>query len=126
MATSTVLGVQRLIAKLRLERGKVRRWETLYGEVSYGNKDVYYAIYVHEDRFARHPVGQAKYLEEPARVEARNIGGAVNRATRRTGDLADGLLAGARYLLEVSQPYVPVDTGALKASGTATLVRSRP
>lgn len=28
-----------------------------------------YAIYVHENLMAKHPVGQAKYLEQPARTE---------------------------------------------------------
>ena len=33
--------------------------------LGYGNSSVGYAVYVHENLMARHPVGKAKFLEDP-------------------------------------------------------------
>lgn len=43
------------------------RWEgnTVVVDMAYGGGPVDYALYVHEDLEAHHPVGQAKYLEQP-------------------------------------------------------------
>lgn len=46
----------------------------------------FYAIYVHENVGANFKVGQAKFLEEPAREMARELGGVV-RASMQGGDL---------------------------------------
>lgn len=49
--------------------------------------DVGYAVYVHEDLTARHPVGQAKYLEQPL--------------TERREDFSERLAAKIRHELAV-------------------------
>ena len=58
--------------------------------LGFGNNSVAYAVYVHENLTARHPVGEAKYLERPlleavrgmdARLAA-DIRGEVERAAR--------------------------------------------
>lgn len=75
-----------------------------------------YAIYVHENLEAKHPVGQAKYLEEPARVHAAEIGRIVREAFAKGASLAHALLLGGLRIQRESQLLVPVDTGALKGS----------
>lgn len=50
----------------------VREGDVLTGVLSYGGvagsgTDVGYAVYVHENLEAHHPVGQAKFLEQPVR-----------------------------------------------------------
>lgn len=76
-----------------------------------------YAIYVHEDLEAFHPVGQAKFLEEPARRNASTIAGLIRKAVASGSTLAQGLALAGGYLLTISRPYVPVDTGFLRSSG---------
>lgn len=77
-----------------------------------------YALKVHEDLEAHHRPGkQAKYLEEPARTQSTQIAQVIRATYKRTRDRVASLLAGALYLLRASQAIVPVDTGALRASG---------
>lgn len=45
--------------------------------------DVSYAIYVHEDLSARHPVGQAKFLEKATRDSAGDVEKIVGAAVKR-------------------------------------------
>ncbi len=80
-----------------------------------------YALYVHEDLTANHPVGQAKFLEEPARTQADEIGRVIRTAMKRGASLAQSLLLGGLHLQRESQKLVPVDTGALKGSAFTRL-----
>lgn len=75
-----------------------------------------YAVYVHERLDVHHPVGQAKFLEQPAREKAGEIGRIIRETYRRTKDLVLSLTAGGLFLQRESQKLVPVDTGALRAS----------
>lgn len=75
-----------------------------------------YAVYVHENLEARHPVGQAKYLEEPARRLAPEIARVVREAMRRGATLEEALLLGGLRLQAESQRLCPVDRGFLRAS----------
>jgi len=75
-----------------------------------------YAIYVHENLEAHHPVGQAKYLEQPARALQRELGEIVVKAFKSTKNLEMALLVAGLRLQRASQELVPVDTGALKNS----------
>lgn len=75
-----------------------------------------YSIYVHEDLTKNHEIGQAKFLEQPARQLRREIGQAVVTVTQKTGSLKSGLIAGGELLKTASQALVPVDTGALHDS----------
>lgn len=81
-----------------------------------GTEEVDYAIYVHEDLEARHPTGQAKFLEEaPYSVE--ELAEIVSDSLKEGDSLLDGLEKAGKLVLERSQPLVPQDTGALAESG---------
>jgi hypothetical protein len=43
--------------------GPIRRWRQIYTEIVAGGPAAPYAIYVHEDPDAFHPVGQWKFIE---------------------------------------------------------------
>lgn len=75
-----------------------------------------YAIHVHENLHSRHPVGQAKYLEQPAR-ELQGVLGKVVVATMVQGNtLEQGLVNAGLRLQREAQKLTPIDTGALRAS----------
>lgn len=77
-----------------------------------------YAIYVHEDMQSMHTVGNAKFLEAPAR-ELSNSGqlqGIIERAYKNGASLQDALAVGALRIQRESQLQVPIDTGNLRAS----------
>ena len=76
-----------------------------------------YAIWVHELTHLNHKVGQAKFLEQPMRQYHREILDIVARKVGNHRSLDDALFAAGQFLLSKSQEIVPVDTGALKASG---------
>jgi hypothetical protein len=76
-----------------------------------------YALYVHEDLSKVHPVGQAKFLEEPARTKALDLATTVNQTLRNGKTIDEALLAAANQLLGFAKALVPVDTGFLRDSG---------
>lgn len=80
-----------------------------------------YAIYVHEDTQARHSVGQAKYLESPARQYASDLGTIASKITAATRSMEKGLLAAGLRLQREAQQLTPVDTGNLKNSAYTAL-----
>lgn len=105
-------GVERVVEALRHHGKKHRnvRFAVVYSDPK--------AIYVHENLQARHTVGQAKFLEQPARTQGNTIAAACRQAMKpKDATLEDGLRASAEKLLALSLPLVPVDTGFLKASG---------
>ncbi len=75
-----------------------------------------YAIHVHEDLEAFHRVGQAKYLEQPAREMEQELGQIVRDQIKAGRTLTQALLIAGLTLQRASQKLVPVDTGALKGS----------
>lgn len=75
-----------------------------------------YAIHVHENLEAYHPVGQAKYLEQPARELSSELGQLVKTLMRQGVAMVTALLLAGLRLQRASQELVPVDTGALKNS----------
>lgn len=77
---------------------------------------VNYAIYVHENMEASHPIGQAKFLERPAREHAKEIGRIVRTAMKRGVDLVTALVLGGLRLQRESQLLTPLDTSALRNS----------
>ena len=81
-----------------------------------------YALAVHENLEAHHAPGkQAKYLEQPAKELAKELGEITRKVYTKTGSLEKGLLVAGLRLQRASQELVPVDTSALKASAfTAT------
>jgi len=76
-----------------------------------------YGIFVHERLDVHHPTGQAKFLEQPARQKTREMAAATALAWRAGRTWPEAIRAAAEVLLEASQELVPVDTGALRASG---------
>lgn len=77
-----------------------------------------YALYVHENLQSAHPVGQAKFLEQPAR-ELSNSGrlqDIIEKAYKNGASLQDSLVLGALRIQRDSQQLVPIDTGNLKGS----------
>jgi len=88
-------------------------------DVGYGKE---YATVQHETQWFYHdPPQQWKYLEQPAREFKHAIQTEITRVTKQTHQLKKGLMAGGRLLLMESKKIVPVETGALKASGFVAL-----
>lgn len=75
-----------------------------------------YAIHVHEDLKAFHRVGQAKFLEQPARELSGEIASVTKTAVERGATLEQGLVLAGLRLQRAAQKLVPVDTGNLKNS----------
>ena len=75
-----------------------------------------YALFVHENLQARHPVGQAKFLESPARRYASQLAGIVRTAVSRGVGVLVGLKMAGLKLMQAAQLLTPVDTSALKPS----------
>lgn len=75
-----------------------------------------YGIYVHEDMNARHPIGKAKFLEDPARRMAKELGQQIGQSMKRKVPAVNALVLAGLRLQKASQKEVPVDTSALKAS----------
>lgn len=75
-----------------------------------------YALIVHEDLEAHHDNGQAKFLEQPARVNATTYGKRIAAEVKSKKTMRQALMTGATQLKRDSQALCPVDTGVLKAS----------
>jgi hypothetical protein len=75
-----------------------------------------YAIFVHENMTAHHPVGQAKFLEQPARTMQDELKKIIRDAMKNGADLGKALLMAGLRLQRESQKLCPVETGALRAS----------
>ena len=75
-----------------------------------------YAIYVHENLQAHHPVGQAKFLESAAREGEAQLRSIVESGLKRGLTLKQALLLAGLWLQGEAQRRVPVDTGNLRAS----------
>ena len=76
-----------------------------------------YALYVHENLKAHHNVGQAKFLEQPAREKALEIAERIVDSMAGGARLHDAIVVGAQLLQRESQALCPVGpTGNLKAS----------
>jgi hypothetical protein len=109
-----VEGLKQLIDALDGRRRDAKRFHGLRLAVGYSAP---YAIYVHENLQAHHPVGQAKFLETPARRHAKEIKRTVARALKSGTPPASAMSLGGIHLLSLSRPLVPVDTGVLRESG---------
>ena len=75
-----------------------------------------YSLHVHENLESHHPVGKAKYLEDPAREYAGVLGEIISETYKETKDLHQSLLVAGLRLQRESQVQVPIDTGNLKNS----------
>jgi hypothetical protein len=65
---------------------------------------------------AHHPVGQAKFLEQPARENAAKYAETIRQAVRGGLTLKQGVVMAGLELQADSMRLAPVDTGALRAS----------
>lgn len=111
--------LEKLVDKLRKRAAKAREnGGRISVAVGYTQS---YAIYVHEDLQARHPVGQAKFLESPFRANRVKYSRIVNDAVQKGRTLAEALLLAGLALQRDSQLLVPVDTGNLKNSAFTRL-----
>lgn len=121
---AAILGLEKLVAKLREKAAK--SLSESGGSVVVGYTQAY-AIHVHENLEAIHPVGQAKYLEEPARQMSGDgtFSGIVFGAVNKGKTLMQGLLMAGLRLQRDSQKLVPVDTGALKGSAFTRLEQGK-
>lgn len=113
-------GVNKVVATLQWLQRKQERLGHQSVIVGY---NTHYAIYVHEDLTAFHPVGQAKYLEQPARRLAKVLAGIVKESVRRGLSITQGLFLAGLRLQRESQLLVPVDTGLLKNSAFTRVER---
>jgi CRISPR/Cas system-associated exonuclease Cas4 (RecB family) len=113
-------GLTKLVEQLRAKAAKSRKEDNVSVSVGFTQQ---YAIFVHEDMTARHPVGQAKYLEQPARQLSSDgtLGRIVLEAKQNGKTMAQGLLLAGLRLQREAQMLTPVDTGALKASAFTRL-----
>lgn len=75
-----------------------------------------YAVHVHENMGSQHPIGQAKYLEQPARELQGELGKVVSATVAGGGTLEQGLVNAGLRLQREAQKLTPIDTGALRAS----------
>lgn len=105
-----VEGVEKVIAGLKLRVPKAPR---VVVRVGYGTN---YGLFVHEDLSAHHRVGQAKFLEMPARQMAPELRQYIAQLVQQGMELAQALLLAGLRLQAASQKLVPVDTGQLRAS----------
>lgn len=62
------------------------------------------------------PHGQAKFLEKPARENAREYGDIAKTVLQRGGTMEQALMTSGLQLQRDSQEHVPVEYGNLKAS----------
>jgi len=115
---AVIQNLKRLEFKLRERAAKARKESTAAVVVGY---TAAYAVYVHEDLTANHPVGQAKFLEEPARQLQKVFSKMILQALRRKATMSQALLLCGLRLQRESQELVPVDTGALKGSAFTRL-----
>ena len=115
-----IQGLEKVIAKLRDLAARSRREDNASVSVGYTQN---YALPVHENMEAVHPVGQAKYLEQPARELSNDgtLGRIVAQAKLKGRTTAQSLVLAGLRLQRDSQQLVPVDTSALKNSAFTRL-----
>lgn len=120
MATRVKVDCSKVVAALKAQSLRFKKNVKL--EVGFGAS---YSVYVHENLQARHaPPTQAKFLEQPARQLAGQMGKDVLRALRQKKSLESGLLDAGLRLLMAARKLVPVETGQLRASGFVKVVPS--
>jgi hypothetical protein len=107
-----VTGHSRIMTKLQ-EKSLAGK-KKLVANVGYKAK---YSVFVHENLEMPHTNGQAKFLEQPARMYRSEIGGIVKANLMNKESLETALRRGAEFLLEMSRQLVPVRTGFLRDSG---------
>lgn len=104
--------LERILRELRKRR---RTANDQFSEVKVGYSAPY-ALAVHERLNVYHPIGQAKYLEQPLRTEKDKMAEIIRNRLRAGVSLKEAHLDAAKHLIKTSLPLVPVDTGKLRDS----------
>lgn len=110
--------LEKLIATLRSKAAKALKDSNVSVVVGYTQN---YVLYVHENLEAIHPTGNAKFLENPARQNAKRYGEITRQELQQGKTMAQSLLLAGLALQRDSQQQVPVDTGSLKGSAFTRL-----
>ena len=113
-----VLGLKKLVEQLRRKAAEASEADGASVVVGFSAA---YALFVHEDTQAHHEVGQAKFLEEPARTQQKKYAGTVSTVMQRGGTMQAALLTAGLALQADSQRLCPVDKGLLRASAFTRL-----
>ncbi len=113
-----VEGIERL---MRYLNGRLVKVRSAKPQINVGYTAPY-AGRIHEDLEMFHTNGQAKYLEQPARQMASELGGIVRLEVTNGVPFDMAIYKAGEALLEASQQLVPVDTGYLRDSGYVVFV----
>lgn len=113
-----VINKERLVAKLRRKAAYAKANLNAVCLVGYTTS---YALFVHENLEAYHEVGQAKFLEQPARTLQPELVSIIDQALMAGQTMGDALLLAGLRLQAESQLLCPVDTGNLRASAFTRL-----
>lgn len=106
-------GVTEIVKELQRRLDKVRLDSATAIKVGFSAS---YAIYVHENLEAHHEVGQAKFLEQPARANKSTYARIVAEQAKKGRPLGQALMVAALQLQRDAQQLCPVKTGALRNS----------
>lgn len=117
---AVIQNLERLVSKLRAKATQANKDANASVVVGFTQS---YGIYVHENLEAVHPVGQAKFLEQPFREMRNVLYRIVSEAVRHGKTMAQGLLLAGLRLQREAQKLCPVDTGALKGSAFTRVER---
>lgn len=116
---SQIKGVDRVIMKLQQElQKKLDSPNKVSGRSAITGYTAAYAVPVHERPGKPDPETKRgpKYLEGPARENAKAIGITVRTAVQKGVSLEKSMVLGLLLLQRESQKVVPVDTGNLRGS----------
>jgi hypothetical protein len=115
---ATIEKLQKVVAILRERAARAKEDGNASVLVGYTQA---YALFVHENLEATHPVGQAKFLEQPARELSKEISEITKKGLQQKKTMAQSLVLAGLFLQRESQKLCPVDTGALKNSAFTRL-----
>lgn len=112
-----VTGVSQVLANFKkLETKAMRDSQSAVG-VGFGGEEAFYALYVHENIQAHHPIGQAKFLEQPMRTMRRQMTEMIARYLKAGKPMEQALFYAGNALLQAAIALCPIKTGALRRSG---------
>lgn len=114
-----VENIEELLFKVKVRKEEARKLTEASVIVGYSAS---YALYVHENLEAKHPVGQAKYLEAPLRNNRQRYHELLVGYITQGISYVQSLFRVGLALQRDSQQLVPVDTGNLKGSAFTELV----
>ncbi len=106
-----IRGKEKLLQQLQQRSLKGRK--TLAVQAGYR---AHYAVFVHEDPWAFHPIGKWRYLADPLRRGRGQMGKIMKAVLLQKRSLEAATWAALEWLREASGEEVPVSTGFLKNS----------